>query len=117
MKRNIFLCSIVCVLMLGVLWIPAGFTASLDDLYAPLLAKDSYLYQIEVSQYGMTERGEHGNVSFGRFEAGPSLVNLSHFLRFSPLADLEVETGYGHYFPTSYKRSTYDGPTGALESV
>lgn len=117
MKRNTFLHPIVCVFVLGILWIPTGFAASLDDLYAPLLAKDSYLYQIKVSQYGMTERGEHGNVSFGRFEADPNLVNLSHSLRFSPLIGFEVETGYGHHFPREYKRSTYDDPTGALDTV
>ena len=117
MKKNNCLCRIICVLVFAVMWIPASFAASLDDLYAPLLAKNSYLYQAKISHYGMAESGEHGNASFSRFESDPGLVNLSHSLRFSPLVGLDAEIGYGHYFPREYRRSTYDGPTLALDTV
>ena len=117
MKINSFLFCIVCAVVFGSFGLATGFAASIDDAYTPLLANGRYLYQAKFSQYGMTEIGQHGNAGFGRFEADPSLVNLSHSLRFSPLVGLEVETGYGHYFPRKYQRSTYDGPTSALDTV
>lgn len=117
MKINSLLFCTVCAVVFGSFGLATGFAASIDDAYTPLLANGRYLYQAKVSQYGMTEIGQHGNAGFGRFEAAPSLVNLSNSLRFSPLVGLEVEIGYGHYFPREYQRSTYDGPTSALDTV
>jgi len=117
MKINFFLFYTVCGVVLGSFGPSMGFAASLDDAHTPLLSKGRYLYQAKVSQYGMSEIGEHGNAGFGRFESDPGFVSLSNSLRFSPLVGLEVEVGYGQHFPHEYRRLTYDGPTTALDTA
>ena len=105
---------ILALIVLRPFWI---YAAGMDDLYSPLVGEDRYLYGIKITDFDMTERGTHGSASFSDFNSDPSLVSAYQTLRFSPVSHLELETGYGHYFPRDYTRSTYDGPTPRLDTI
>ena len=105
------------ILALIILWSSWSDAANLSDIYMPHVAKNKYLYEIEVTSFDMVEEGSHGGTEFSDFNSDPSLVSAFHSLRFSPISGLEVEAGYEHYFPREYTRSTYDGPTPFLDTV
>ena len=107
------LCISVFAFMLVILGPTFTYASDLDDIYLPLVAKGKYLYQAKMTNFDMTEEGSHGSASFSRFDSNPSLASIFHSLRFSPVSGLELETGYEHFFPREYTRSTYDGPTPA----
>ena len=95
---------------------PPVHAADLDDIYTPFIAQDKFLYQAEISNFDMSEDGVHGSASFSDFESDPSLLSVSHSLRFSPVSGFEVEAGYGQFLPREYSRLTYDDPTAVLDT-
>ncbi|MBN1869301.1 MAG: hypothetical protein JW847_01820 [Candidatus Omnitrophica bacterium] len=115
--RHQTLFSVISLFASVVLCSSQGYAADLGDIYSPLIGSNKFLYKAEMYSFDMSEEGTHGSASFGAFNSDPKLFSLSHSLRFSPIANMEIETGYRQFLPQEYTRYTYDGPTSALDTV
>jgi len=91
------------------------YSANFDDLYKPLLKKNSVYYSGEIGYYGLDEKGRLGDAAFEEFDASPSILSFDNNLKFSFTPSCELGLGYGENLPSEYDRKTY-GPSNNLNS-
>ncbi|MFH1782471.1 MAG: hypothetical protein ABH848_02520 [Candidatus Omnitrophota bacterium] len=85
-----------------------AYAATLDDLYGPLLEKDTFLYKGEADYFELDEQGYHGHASFNDFTSDPKYHTFKSALAFTPMKDFNVDAGLSRTFYEGYERLVYN---------